>query len=474
MEFKINDKTSWIIFSILILIFAFLQFGIYIHSFNFNDHSDYVYSAKMVSEGVKPYNDFFFVHPPLQLYILALPIKLFGFDYLLLRAIPLLFVFLLTFYLFRLVKNQFGNIEAILSVFFFLFNKTMLVNSTYSIGILMSLTFVIIGLYYFLGNRWLIGGIFFGLAAITRVQSWPFFLTIFIFSLFRINKKQLIITYKQGIMFLLGFVIVFLTVNLYFILFFNNYFNTVYFFHTVRGGMMIASKYVEFLKFFQIEKILFILPLLLFFFTEKKKLLIYYAVILFYVLFLVYIKILFNYYLFLLLPFLAIIISVQISEIMKRKISIRYHLNFVIVFFLLIIIIPPIVEFSRTVFSEIYGKDVKGITTLREFAEYIEKNSEPSDLIFGDGPYTSSIALLSNRRIAFNLVNTQTDIYYNNPQNLRDLIELISTSIDQQQLKFIIDRKAFSSMPHYLETIKIKCKEVMRDDEFALVLYRCY
>ena len=212
---KVSNKTSWLIFSILILTFVSVQLGIFIHSFKFTDSLHYFYGSKLVSENLVPYDDFLFAHPPLQLYILSLPIEFFGYNHLLLRAMPLLSAVILTLFLFKIAKNNFGNLEALLAAAFFLFTNYVLVNSTYSLGIWFTLTFMIIGLYYFLENKIFWSGIFFGLAAATRLMFLPAFFVILLFSLFKFSENKIKITYKKSIKLFLGFLAVVFPVHLF-------------------------------------------------------------------------------------------------------------------------------------------------------------------------------------------------------------------------------------------------------------------
>ena len=56
------------------------------------DEHTYFYMGKLITEGVQPYTDFFVSRPPLQIYLISVIYKIFGFNLIALKLIPLLSV----------------------------------------------------------------------------------------------------------------------------------------------------------------------------------------------------------------------------------------------------------------------------------------------------------------------------------------------------------------------------------------------
>ena len=54
------------------------------------DENVYYYMGRLVSEGKMPYRDFFFAHPPLQIYLIALVYKAFGFSIAALKSVSMI------------------------------------------------------------------------------------------------------------------------------------------------------------------------------------------------------------------------------------------------------------------------------------------------------------------------------------------------------------------------------------------------
>ena len=74
---------------VCIIIFLFIKFSTL--SYQNSDENTYFYMAKLMAEGKLPYRDFFFAHPPLQVAIYSLFLKVFGMHVFLLKSIEIIF-----------------------------------------------------------------------------------------------------------------------------------------------------------------------------------------------------------------------------------------------------------------------------------------------------------------------------------------------------------------------------------------------
>ena len=72
------------------------------------DENVYYYMGKLVSEGKVPYRDFFYAHPPLHIYLIALIYKVFGFNIIILKLLPLIAILVSAKFIFCIAKNKFG------------------------------------------------------------------------------------------------------------------------------------------------------------------------------------------------------------------------------------------------------------------------------------------------------------------------------------------------------------------------------
>src|SRR3989338_8608476 len=180
------------------------------------DENVYYYMGKLIAEGKLPYKDFFYAHPPLQIYLIALIYNIFGFNIVALKAVPLISTLISAFFIFKIAK-RFGNSAAITASLLFLFSYSAMFNSVFSFGIDVATMFLVIGAY-FLWNKsnGILAGLFFGLAGITRLLS--------LIPIFIIFALVLLSTRKNFLKLSSGFLIIFLLINGLFILFLGNYY----------------------------------------------------------------------------------------------------------------------------------------------------------------------------------------------------------------------------------------------------------
>ena len=154
------------------------------------DENVYYYMGKLVSEGKLPYRDFFFAHPPLHIYLIALVYKIVGFKIVILKSLPLISILISSFLIFEITKEKFGDYEAIISALLFLFSYSIMFNSVFSFGIEIATLFMVIGVYLLWNkDNYVLSGILFGLAGITRLLSLVPIFIILIINLF-LNRKK--------------------------------------------------------------------------------------------------------------------------------------------------------------------------------------------------------------------------------------------------------------------------------------------
>lgn len=417
----IDNKKSWILSIVIIIFFLFIiKERVITYSLN-SDENAYFYMAKLISEGNLPYRDFFFAHPPLQLFILALIFKIFGFNFILLKIVPILSIILSSFFLFKIIKYKFGNLAALIGVVLFLFEYNLIRSSTQASGINETLLFILLGFYYFIKNKNIISGLFFGLAGLTGLYS-AIPIIIFLFYLLIKNRKEFL-------NFLLGFSIFFI-INLIFFIISNNFITQVYLYHLMKPEEY--SLYSPFVLLIVIEKniVLFLSLVLFLIFYKQLKDIKYIKLILFiviaYVIFFLFLKRPFIFYYILIFPFLAIIGAIGIIELLK-KIKIKkvgiIILSLIIMFIIVYALINFNIDYTKT--------DTKKIN---ELSNFIKVNSKENDLIFGDYYIVPLLSLMTNREIALNEVDTNLMRF----QSITDVNTIIYRLKNEKRLKYII------------------------------------
>ena len=144
------DSKKKLPYSLIAIFVAFFLFIVYkgLALAQPGDENVYYYMAKLIAEGKVPYKDFFYAHPPLHIYILALVYKVFGFNLIALKTVPLISSLITSFFVFKIAKEKFGDYEALVASALFLFSYAVMFNSVFSFGIMTATMFLTIGFYF--------------------------------------------------------------------------------------------------------------------------------------------------------------------------------------------------------------------------------------------------------------------------------------------------------------------------------------
>jgi len=426
---KLNNKTAWSIFALLILTFFLIE----IKGLNHYDPGDehiYFHRAELLADGIIPYKDFFFAHPPMQLFIAAPIIKLFGFNFILLKSIPLIATIISALFLFLLMK-KFSKIKAILVVVLFLFAYNVMLEATYFLGINLTTMFLVISLYFLFEKKYLAAGLSSGFAGITGLYALIPVAVIFVFLFIDFLKKQ---NKKPFFNFLMGFSIIFVLVNLIFILLYgNNYLTPVYKYHLLKPKV-ISSTISTFYNIIKSNIILFASAFLFVFAREKRKFSLIISISLIYLLFLTQLTKIFNFYFILLFPFLAILGSSALVDLYK-KYKIKKNIKLVIASIFSIIILINIIFSS----AHLIKFDFVDFQSLGKISDFVKENSESNELIFGDDSSIALISKFSDRKIALYDIDTNEMTFISGIINLEQTINRLK----KENVKFVIVRPLY-------------------------------
>ncbi|MBI1935249.1 glycosyltransferase family 39 protein [Candidatus Woesearchaeota archaeon] len=366
------------------------------------DENAYYYMGKLVSEGKVPYRDFFYAHPPLHLYIIALVYNITGFNIVALKSISLLSTLASAFFIFRISKERFGSLEAIISSALFLFSYSVMFNSAFSFGIEIATMLLVIG-FYCLWNRnnAAVAGIFFGLAAITRLLT---LIPAFIIMAYCLASGR-----KKFLKFSSAFLAIFLLANGIFIASFGgSYTDPVYKFHFMKS-LDSKEKFKEYSDIIKLNWILFLAGFSFLFVKDKKPIGIIMAVSLAYLLFLLALKKIFGFYLLPAFPFLAIAGGCSISGIMQSFSSNEKWKKWKVPALILLFLI-----FGWNLAADILFLEKVGFTGFgrgNELADFVSSHSGSNTLLFGDDSATPLLALMSGKKIAFNAIDTNNQVF---------------------------------------------------------------
>ena len=458
-----KNKLAWIILSFFLLVFFLIEFKGLNHLEPSDEHI-YFYMGKMISQGFLPYNDFFHAHPPLKVYIIALIFKLFGFNLIILKLIPLLCYLISSFFLFKLIKEKFNEITALLAVFLFLFSFRVMLEATYFMGMDITTMFLIIGYYYLFKIKYYKSGFFLGLAGLSGLYSLVPIVIIFVY---------LLIKNKSSFLKLLAGFSIFFIINILFFVLSKNYLVDVYLYHLLKPEVLsnridifieaLKENWLIFFSFF-----LFII-LLIFKFVKKielKNINILYlsgVISLAYLLFLLSLNKIFNYYFVLLFPFLAIIGSYSIYYIFNSLI--RYK----IIYFIIVIFVIYI--FWNISADSLYLNqfDFDNFDNARVIASYVEGQEGN---LFGDDSTVPLIALMANKEVALDIIDSNDMVFESKVVNLTDVLQ----KLEKQKVIMILRPLKGIGLINEMKLFVNKCelkkqvKDSLRGD---FLIYKC-
>ena len=170
-KLKLNKKQIAVALSLIAILLLKLAS---IHP-SFSDENLYYAMGKIVSEGQRPYLDFNFVHPPLQLYFIATVFKIFGSTLTAAKLLPLLASTITVVLIYLISRKIFDEKSAFFSSMLFILTPAFLAFSDQGYGIWESLLFLYLSLYLVLKQKYELSAISFSIAIFTRYLSILFF-----------------------------------------------------------------------------------------------------------------------------------------------------------------------------------------------------------------------------------------------------------------------------------------------------------
>jgi len=137
---------------IIIIIISFFVRFLFLHP-SFSDENFYFNVGKIVSEDKIPYKDFFFAHPPLQIYLYALIFKIFGVSLFISKLFPLIVSSLCVFLIFKILDKLYNSKTGFLASLIFLAMPGFIAFSSMGYGMWESIFFILLSTYFIVKNN---------------------------------------------------------------------------------------------------------------------------------------------------------------------------------------------------------------------------------------------------------------------------------------------------------------------------------
>ncbi len=407
--------------NIWIFLILFLFVAVQVPGLSHVDNSDenvYFYMSSLVAHGELPYRDFFYAHPPLELFVGALVFLLFGFNLVLLKLVPLAATAVSGFLVYKIASEYFGELAAVFSAVLFLFSYRVAFEATYFMGLNLAIMFLLLG-FYFMSRKPHLSGLFFALAAATRLLV---IIPVIILLAFMLSKNLRRFLYCSAV-----FAAVFLLMNAAFFMLSRSFFVSVYKFHLLKPAVESVSfqLLVEFIS----QNFLLWLGLLLAFVYWNKKLALFSLISAACIIFILALARPFNFYFLVAMPFMSIMAGVA-ADVFAKKLN--YNKWVVVAIFSILVLSGAYVV---TALWQGFDK----FDAAYQMSDFVRQNSMESDLMFGDVNSVPLVALMSGRKIMNDIVDTNEMVYLSGVRSLDQELTLISSS----RPKFVIIRPLY-------------------------------
>jgi hypothetical protein len=381
-KFKEFRKKNYFLFTTFSLIF--LIFKIFTLVPVFSDENIYINMAKAFANGLSPYKDFFYAHPPLQLILLA-PLTFFNFQVVKIgiAIIGLICVLLTSLIAKELFERNLGNFAFI----FFLSFPGFLIFGLQAMGMFEALAIFLFGFFLFLKKKFLPASFLFVLSFFTRYLISLLFPLVFVLAFFELKKREVVYFSFCLIVLILSFFTIF------YISFGYQFIKDTIIYHlsaNIKQSIGIANWIDQYLTlgFFTIFLSFFSLAFGIF---NKNKIIILLSVfpLLYDLIVILVLKQVIYHYFVLPLPFLFIALAATFVK--SKYLSLK--------FFLIIILI---LCFYTNLKSLKYYLSIEYNKVFLELENYTLQKTSEQDLIFGEPRSTNYISFLTNRKILNN------------------------------------------------------------------------
>lgn len=366
-----------------------------IHYTASGDENAYFYMAKLMAGGKVFYRDFFFAHPPLELLLLAAIYALFGFQLLLFKLTAVLPPLVAAAFLYHRFWKTGRAGAGVAFLALFLFDYEFLKISSHPFGLSLTGALLMMSLYFFLEERPLAAGIFWGLGALVGLYALPWGAAAGAYYLLRGGGKRPLAR------FLIGFAAVFLPVNgALLLLFRGDYLNPVFLYHFRKppGQEAVADVIIRVIRR---NLPLFFAPFLYVWEKKEAKGWTVLAAGAGYFAILCGLNPLFTQYFMLPLPFLSWIGAAGLEGVVRRALR-PWARRLAAAGIGLAVALASADSVRRYLVHE-RGTDFQNLFACLDL---IGKNCGPDEVIFGQVTCAPLLALLSGRELALGMVDT--------------------------------------------------------------------
>jgi 4-amino-4-deoxy-L-arabinose transferase-like glycosyltransferase len=447
VDLKIILRRS-IIFSIFILCLFLRIF--FLHP-TFSDENFYFNVAKNIIEGKIPYNDFFFAHPPLQVYTLALLFRIFGTFFLIGKILTLVTSSLCIFLIFFISRELFDEKTGLITSLIFLLTPAFLAFSTMGHGMWETTFLFLLSTYLLIKNRPTLAGFIFSFAILFRYLVIIYLPFLIILLYLRKQKIKKFIISFVSITFISGFVLL--------SIFGRNYINQTIFYHIF--SKTFTTTETQGLQYWGIGYFFFFLSLISAFigYTKNDRIVLLFAIIplITDLTILFGLRLVFYHYFFISLAFCILATGRTFTSSNDILIKIA----------ILIILLSSIIFNLNTIDFYLNSRYSEKFYYI---AEFVTNNTSVNDVIFGEPVITNYVSFTTGRNIASNYLDSYL-------QHLKfEDEEKVVEKLEENKPKIFIEMKGYyfsTSLKGFIQENYVLEKEIKGIPNYFLYRIKC-
>jgi hypothetical protein len=368
-----------------------------------SDETIYINMAKALKDGLLPYKDFFYAHPPFQL-LLLFPAAQTG-NFFLTKIYISIIGLTCAFLTYLIAREIFDEKTAFISILFFLLFPGFIIFGNLAMGTFEALLFFLLSLYFFLKDKTLLSAIFMSISFFTRYLILLLIPFVLIY-LFLYKKKSL----KYFLAYL-----VFISSGLFLVIYsffgFNFIRDTIlyHFGSNIKLSLGLANWVWQYFSLGFFTEFISIICLIFGYFKKDYKLILFSAYPFFYdiAILLLFRQVIYHYFAFA-LPLLTISFGRVFSQ--SKFIELKFFLIF-------ILLLSLFTNFK----SLIYYFDKNKNFVFNELVNYTLEFTQKNDLIFGEPRTINYVSFVTNRRIVNNYFDS--DLKHLSFEGLEKIIE---------------------------------------------------
>jgi hypothetical protein len=403
-----------------------------LHYLTTGDENIWYYSAYLLSEGVLPYRDFFHSHPPLQILLASFVIFITNFSLPALNALPVIASAISGLCVYLLMRREYGFYTAFIACALFLFSLRNLMSSMHYTSVNLTVMFMLLGLLVFQKRIIFTSGIVFGVGTAAGIPVAITAVFLFLLSLLRKNwdgAKRLV-----G-----GCLVGFFVVCGYFLLISGgDFFRQLIHYRVLIEGEAKSAYALPFLaqhQFLAVGTGLFVLVMffrLIMSSTFRRSHMFsitIFSLLVLYALFIVSLGYTFAHYFFFVVPFMVMATASIIHDFVefcshhvpeKGVKQVQWIVMIIIIGAVFITSLQSIVMYAA-----VRESSDGNFLAAYDIASYVQTHLAANKTLYGDFGIAPLIAILADRRIAGNEVESSVMRFENGFDDFDDLISAI-------------------------------------------------